>query len=168
LAAAETRAIVLPWMFARRLFAAAQAGRFGRVERCYRVLAEGSGGRTCIMAPGSRLAVLLALLSLSAFTPARAWDGVRCEHGVARTGNSTEQVRALCGEPVHLLRHVETRAFYPDGSYTVLEGQGFQFAQRLDRVKVEEWVYPVGRQKLTCHMQFEDDKMVSARVEHED
>jgi len=96
-------------------------------------------------------------------TEARCEKMMRCGSRVVDLGMAEAEVRAACGEPVDVSRHVVTRAHETSSSAPTTD-QGDQTRRERDvlavSVDVDEWVYDFGPNRLTQRLTFENGTLV--------
>lgn len=94
---------------------------------------------------------IVVLLALS--SPCLA-DGLRCGSKLVTDGDTTDQVRALCGAPIS----VERRDILQRPS-TVRDGRVIFLGDEAVLVPVELWTYNFGPNKLMRRLRFVDGKL---------
>ncbi len=99
-----------------------------------------------------------ALLLFAAESTALAASSLRCEDRVISLGQSTFQVRSLCGEPIHVEATTETRVVrrrLPDD----------KVVERSITVPIERWTYSRGPNSLVRSLIFENGNLVEIKTE---
>lgn len=94
-------------------------------------------------------------------------DDLRCGQELAHTGDSSYEVRSMCGEPAHVDRHVEERRVTRRATGPCANGDRSKSCSVVESVNkevvVERWTYDFGRRAFMQHLTFEDDRLVSIR-----
>ena len=119
--------------------------------------------RTIVRALG--LALGLAAVAAGPGT-AVAETGLRCDGRIASRGDTSYEVRQICGEPDDVQRSVVARtvsrivrAPCPDNPRAVCRAR----EEIIVEVVVERWTYDFGKRRLIHYVTFEDGRLV--RVE---
>jgi hypothetical protein len=91
-------------------------------------------------------------------------DSLSCKNRIVSSGDSTYQVRSICGEPDATTRRVEMRTVRhnvpvpcPGG------GRCWTSVERTIEITVDEWTYDFGRQRFIQYLTFENGRL--ARVQ---
>jgi hypothetical protein len=101
-----------------------------------------------------RMRVALSLVLVLAALPMQttsASEGMRCGNKLIDDGDTTEEVRAKCGEPTSVSRRTILRrpAFYR-------HGQRYSYGTEMVEIPVEYWTYNFGPNKLMRRIRFVD------------
>src|SRR5688500_2898570 len=100
-----------------------------------------------------KLALLLLLVEGTAWA-----NGLRCETQIVSLGLHSFEVRAKCGEPLHIEATTETRVIRRrDPSGAVIERRAV--------IPIERWTYTRGPNNLVHSLIFENGKLVAIRTE---
>jgi hypothetical protein len=110
----------------------------------------------------ARTLVYGLLLSL-ALTGSAAADGMRCGTRLVSDGDTTYQVRNLCGAPDQAVQRTELRTVsqWVDGP-CLYRGQVRcgSMVQYTVQVQVDEWLYDFGPHQLLRTLVFEDGRLI--------
>lgn len=107
------------------------------------------------------------VLAGAALAPPAAADGMSCGDSIVSTGDSTYEVRAICGDPdaaAHRIEYRTVRVRVPAPCY---EERGYRRCdvevERTIEVAVDDWVYDFGRLRFLEFLRFEDGRLVAVR-----
>jgi hypothetical protein len=102
---------------------------------------------------------LAALFLLGGESEAWASGGLRCEAKVVSVGLTSFEVRAKCGDPVHIESSTETRVVRrrDPATGTVVERRAY--------VPIERWTYSRGPNDLIRSLIFENGRLVEIKTE---
>lgn len=104
------------------------------------------------------LAATLALASVAGLLLPAPAEAMYCGQRLVKNGDSRHRVRALCGEPADVIARVELRsaaAFLRGTDGTPVR------VERLVEVRIDEWTYDLGPQRLLRVFVFENGRLVS-------
>ncbi len=104
------------------------------------------------------LAATLALAPVAGLLRPAPAEAMYCGQRLVKNGDSRHRVRALCGEPADVIERVELRSVAAflrgtDGTPVRIE--------RLVEVRIDEWTYDLGSQRLLRVFVFENGRLVS-------
>ena len=87
-------------------------------------------------------------------------DSLSCKNRIVSTGDSTYQVRSICGEPDAITRRVEMRTIRHN---VPVPGPGgapcWRTVERTIEVVVDEWTYDFGRRRFIQYLTFENGRL---------
>lgn len=91
-------------------------------------------------------------------------EALRCGDKLARVGDSTYQVRSVCGVPDATDRRVETRTVRHKVRGPCFKDKGRLVCERVEErsieIVIDEWVYDFGRRRLVRYLTFENGRLV--------
>ena len=104
--------------------------------------------------------VLALLTMLLLATGSLARDSLRCQSRLAEVGDTSQEVRELCGAPADI--YTEER--YPDAWISRYEYDPYGRPRLPDLVKgpilYERWTYDFGTNRLPYYLHFENGRLV--------
>lgn len=87
-------------------------------------------------------------------------DSLSCKSRIVSTGDSTYQVRSVCGEPDAITRRVEMRTVRHSVPVPCHGGQScWRTVERTLEVIVDEWTYDFGRRRFIQYLTFENGRL---------
>jgi hypothetical protein len=106
-----------------------------------------------------------AIVAASAKPSLAGTDGMRCGQRLVSSGDSTYQVRSLCGEPAATDRRVETRVERRRVRGPCFKDQSGQLRCERDEavsidVVIDDWTYDFGPRRFVHYLTFENGKLV--------
>jgi hypothetical protein len=110
----------------------------------------------------SRVAAVFAVAVVCTGGEARA-DSLSCKGRIVSSGDSTYQVRAVCGAPDATQQRVQTRTIRRRVSVPCARGRCSAVVEDTVDVVIEQWTYDFGRRRFIQYLTFEDGSLV--RVE---
>jgi hypothetical protein len=92
-------------------------------------------------------------------------DGMRCGTKLASDGDSTHEVRSICGDPAAAQQRVEHRTVrrWVSGPCVQFQGQ-LQCGHMIEhtvQVVIDEWTYDFGPHQFIRYVTFEQGKLMS-------
>ena len=91
-------------------------------------------------------------------------DSLSCKGRIVSTGDSTYQVRSVCGEPDATTRRVEVRTVrHMVPVECAVQRRCWSVVERTIEITIEQWTYDFGRQQFIQYVTFEDGQLL--RVE---
>jgi hypothetical protein len=106
--------------------------------------------------------LVCALLS----TPAAA-DSLRCGDRLASSGDSTYDVRSICGDPDAAVQRIEYRTVRIRVPAPCHDEHGCRRCdaeiERTIEVVLDDWTYDFGRNRFIEYVHFEDGRLLSVR-----
>ena len=111
-------------------------------------------------------ALVTAALVVASTRPSSAGtDGMRCGQRLVTTGDSTYQVRSLCGEPAATDRRVEQRVERRRVRGPCFKDQEGKLRCERDEavaidVVIDDWTYDFGPRRFVHYLTFENGKLV--------
>ncbi|HEY6560976.1 MAG TPA: DUF2845 domain-containing protein [Polyangiaceae bacterium] len=87
-------------------------------------------------------------------------DSLSCKNRIVSTGDSSYQVRSVCGEPDGTTRRVEMRTLRHDVPFPCAGGRTcWRTVERTIEVIVDEWTYDFGRRRFIQYLTFENGRL---------
>jgi hypothetical protein len=103
----------------------------------------------------------MVLLVSALTTPqAHAGDGLRCGSKLVSAGDSSGEVRSLCGAPDNVAQHTERRTVRQARSVPCAAGVCVVMVEDTVEVPVEEWTYDFGPHRFLQFLRFEQGRLV--------
>jgi hypothetical protein len=91
-------------------------------------------------------------------------DSLTCKDRIVSTGDSSYQVRAICGDPDAVTHRVEYRTIRQRVPVPCGGGTCWRTIERAVEVPIEEWTYDFGRNRFIQFVTFEDSTLLSVRT----
>ncbi|HMJ15239.1 MAG TPA: DUF2845 domain-containing protein [Polyangiaceae bacterium] len=105
-------------------------------------------------------AMLTAAAACLLFVGNAQADSLSCKNRIVSSGDSTYQVRSVCGEPDATTRRIEVRTVRHSVPVPCQGGQRcWRTVERTIDVTIEEWTYDFGRQRFIQYLTFEDGRL---------
>jgi hypothetical protein len=105
---------------------------------------------------GAAFALVLSL----ATSTAQAGDGLRCGSKLVSTGDTSSEVRSVCGAPDYVAQHNEKRTVRQARSVPCAAGVCVVMVEDTVDVPVEEWTYDFGPHRFLQFLRFEQGRLV--------
>jgi hypothetical protein len=89
-------------------------------------------------------------------------DSFSCNNRIASSGDTTYEVRAICGAPDAAARHVEFRTVRIPAACGVRDRHGrcLGYVEHTVEVIIDEWTYDFGRNRFIQYVMFEQGRLV--------
>jgi hypothetical protein len=118
------------------------------------------------MRAGSKWSVGAVLSGLLLWAAVAAANGMRCDNKLVRPGDSSYDVKALCGPPDDIQARTEKRRVRQAVKRPCPDGSPGQCTVVLDEevdVVVESWTYDFGPQRFLQYLTFEAGKLIHVK-----
>lgn len=108
---------------------------------------------------GTCALVLMGAALFLGTQPAQA-NGMRCDNKLVGRGDTTYEVKALCGPPDDARSRVERRSVRRIVEVPCGTGRCPVVVEDLMEVTIDEWIYDFGPQRFIQHLTFEQGKLI--------